>query len=104
VRRRDVVLTDRAVLRQRSLRRVPRRLELPEHRAALQEWQLRILAIYVEGGRRDRRCGRLDRRVLSVCCSLCLVQQSAQRHSTMKVPSPAGLRESRHPNFGLISV
>jgi len=35
MRRRDVVLGERAVLRQRPLRRVPRRLELPEHRAAL---------------------------------------------------------------------
>jgi len=104
VHRHDVVLGDRAVLRERSLRRLPRRLELPQHRAALQERQLRVLAIYdEEGGRRDR-CTGSGRRVLSACFSLCLVQQSAQRHSTMNVPSGAGRRESRHPNFELISV
>ena len=118
MRRRDDVPDDRAVLREWALRGVPRRFELPEHRAALQERRLRDLRArrkgrvtadddrrgYDEGGgRRDRR-ELPGLRVLSPCFSLCLVQQSAQRHSTMKVPSAAALRERRHPNFGLISV
>lgn len=56
------------------------------------------------GGRRDLRGGWGGWRELSAFCSLCLFQQSAHRHSTMNVPSSAGRRERRQPNFGLISV
>ena len=104
--RRVVLPVHRAVLRQRPLRRLPRRLELPEHRATLQERRLRQLGNerdYEEGGLRVRRVGP-GRLALSACFSLCLFQQSAHRHSTMKVPSPAGRRERRQPNFGLIRV
>ena len=63
-----------------------------------------------EGGLRERRtdggggAAVAPLRVLSAFSFLCLLQQSAHRHSTMKVPSPAGRRERRQPNLGLMSV
>jgi hypothetical protein len=105
--RRGVMPDDGALLHQWSLRRLSRRLQLPEHRAALQERQLRALTRKRErqedGGRRVRPRGPAFCEV-SLCFSLCFDQQSAQRHSMMKVPSPAARRDKRHPNFGLISV
>jgi hypothetical protein len=61
-----------------------------------------MLDRYEEDGRRERGGGG-GRRV-PPCFSLCLIQHSAHRHSTMKVPSAAGRRERRQPNFELISV
>jgi len=55
------------------------------------------------GGRRDRRAAP-GWREPSPCFSLCLLQQSAQRHSTMNVPWGPARRESLHPNFGLMRV
>jgi len=102
VRGRVNVPVERTLLLQRALRRMSRRLQLSEHRTALQKRHLRPLrARQRGGGRRDLRGGW---RELSAFCSLCLFQQSAHRHSTMNVPSAAGRRERRQPNFGLIRV